>query len=411
MRNKSRSFVALSLFVSGLGGCDIWGEGGIGAASGVGGSCPFDLCEGLVGGSGGVGGNAAGGMDGVGGVGGEAPPPPVNDQCAGASYIDLAPGGHAFEHGTVLGAADDYRTFCADSAQASSGLRDVVYQLSLSGECSTTISLDGASGFDGALSLRSSSCEVDEYCSQTPGSQESFVSALLPGTYWIVVTANDGEVNDFTLSVQCDAPACGDGILNETPGEECDDGNTMDGDGCDASCTLEQAAAELDTCIGVAAGEPVAIASGELLRLPGDGSFVTTLGATDSGTGSCSLPPDHEFIFPAPDHVVRVRPSQDGTLRATLGLNGDGVPFCGPDALQEPAFPFPTGCYDRALHVREACEDVGSEVACSDSPDSWWTPEEVSFPVLAGQDYYVFVDGWNGDEFGVGQYVLELELE
>ncbi len=29
---------------------------------------------------------------------------------------------------------------------------------------------------------------------------------------------------------------CGDGILN--PGEECDDGNTVEGDGCSAVCTF-----------------------------------------------------------------------------------------------------------------------------------------------------------------------------
>ncbi len=32
-------------------------------------------------------------------------------------------------------------------------------------------------------------------------------------------------------------PACGDGFLD--PGEQCDDGNTHNGDGCDANCTLE----------------------------------------------------------------------------------------------------------------------------------------------------------------------------
>jgi cysteine-rich repeat protein len=32
-------------------------------------------------------------------------------------------------------------------------------------------------------------------------------------------------------------PCCGDGHLDE--GEECDDGNTADGDGCSATCTYE----------------------------------------------------------------------------------------------------------------------------------------------------------------------------
>ena len=39
--------------------------------------------------------------------------------------------------------------------------------------------------------------------------------------------------------ISCEAePYCGDGILD--PGEECDDGNNIDGDGCDANCTVEE---------------------------------------------------------------------------------------------------------------------------------------------------------------------------
>jgi cysteine-rich repeat protein len=38
--------------------------------------------------------------------------------------------------------------------------------------------------------------------------------------------------------VSCEAaPFCGDGILD--PGEECDDGNNINGDGCDENCTVE----------------------------------------------------------------------------------------------------------------------------------------------------------------------------
>ena len=33
-------------------------------------------------------------------------------------------------------------------------------------------------------------------------------------------------------------PYCGDGFLD--PGEECDDGNNVDGDGCSATCTIEE---------------------------------------------------------------------------------------------------------------------------------------------------------------------------
>jgi cysteine-rich repeat protein len=38
-------------------------------------------------------------------------------------------------------------------------------------------------------------------------------------------------------SCRCIPPVCGDG--SKAPGEECDDGNTIDGDGCSAACTRE----------------------------------------------------------------------------------------------------------------------------------------------------------------------------
>ncbi|MDB9944459.1 DUF4215 domain-containing protein [bacterium] len=37
------------------------------------------------------------------------------------------------------------------------------------------------------------------------------------------------------------APYCGDGVLQTTFGEECDDGNNVDGDYCAADCTEEEA--------------------------------------------------------------------------------------------------------------------------------------------------------------------------
>src|SRR5262249_51557690 len=34
-------------------------------------------------------------------------------------------------------------------------------------------------------------------------------------------------------------PACGDGLINLTPPEACDDGNTKPGDGCTGTCVVE----------------------------------------------------------------------------------------------------------------------------------------------------------------------------
>ena len=56
---------------------------------------------------------------------------------------------------------------------------------------------------------------------------------------------DEGEANRETYSVnqtchsscQGYAPYCGDGSVNLEAGETCDDGNRLDGDGCNSVCT------------------------------------------------------------------------------------------------------------------------------------------------------------------------------
>ncbi len=48
----------------------------------------------------------------------------------------------------------------------------------------------------------------------------------------------DGDGCDSSCQVEVGSP-CGDGTLDPTNGEECDDGNTAPGDGCSANCQLE----------------------------------------------------------------------------------------------------------------------------------------------------------------------------
>jgi cysteine-rich repeat protein len=57
--------------------------------------------------------------------------------------------------------------------------------------------------------------------------------AQVDPTIDVFVTGIDYLIDDPS----CQAPFCGDGILDSD--EECDDGNTTDGDGCSAACTVE----------------------------------------------------------------------------------------------------------------------------------------------------------------------------
>jgi cysteine-rich repeat protein len=57
-----------------------------------------------------------------------------------------------------------------------------------------------------------------------------------------VEACDNGGINDASCNANCTLPTCGDAITNTAAGEQCDDGNAVNGDGCSTSCTYESAA-------------------------------------------------------------------------------------------------------------------------------------------------------------------------
>ncbi len=53
------------------------------------------------------------------------------------------------------------------------------------------------------------------------------------------------DLSAFATDIDSD-PYCGDGIVNDAPNEECDDGNTTSGDGCDSDCQSEPELCDVD---------------------------------------------------------------------------------------------------------------------------------------------------------------------
>jgi cysteine-rich repeat protein len=288
---------------------------------------------------------------------------------------------------------------------------DLVYEVTTAETCSFFAATSGM--VDSEIIVRSV-CDVEEFCfNGNPNGGDGLALNLEAGTYFVIV---QGDPGDHTLSVECATPDCGDGVRND--GEECDDGNTADDDGCDSACTIEAPDLSVEDCAAAEGGAAVMLMPG-LTYVPAMAPLATTLGAVDNATGSCMVPPGTDFgkgIITAgsPDHVYRVRVTQAGSLTITLGNNIDGVPFCGPDMSIEPPFPYPAGCWDRSLYVRQADCDTGAEVACDDTGEYHQT-ESVTFAAAANTDYFVFVDGWtaftNGeDSYDRGLYTLEFDL-
>jgi len=382
---------------------------GSGGAGGTGGEAGQGGTAGAPNGGGGSGAGTTS-QGGNGGAGGMEVPPPPNDNCAGVTTVALAQGQQATVNGSTLGAADDYKEFCADADGATSGA-DVAYQVDVSGECTARFQLTGNGGFDPAFSFRFDTCELEgpsDICvNNTSGANELLTTSLQPGTYWLVVDGASNTKGDFTLQLQCNVPECGDGVVNS--GEDCDVGAGAPNDGCRdpgsvGECTFEANSPVLDTCAG-ADTAAVLISSGQTVLLPSAAPLRTTLGATDDGKGSCMTGAG------AGDHIYRIVPQQSGTLTLVLGEDFAGQDIC---AVIQDCDQI-NGCWDRALHVREgACADATAEVACTDSPDgNPGAVEQLNVTVQAGTPYYVVVDGYDADPSSCGNggsYVLRAQL-
>jgi len=66
----------------------------------------------------------------------------------------------------------------------------------------------------------------------------TFVGTTVEGSYIGWVAVSDGlAVEQFSATVNVQEEICGDGFLS--PSEECDVGNTIDGDGCSSTCQIE----------------------------------------------------------------------------------------------------------------------------------------------------------------------------
>lgn len=226
-----------------------------------------------------------------------------------------------------------------------------------------------------------SSTEIDCFEQKLPGTptKRSF-PVVANQTYYVFVDARDAKVANglYTLDVKLSAQACGNGTL-ETP-EQCDDGNTADGDGCAADCTLEAMPPELDTCPGY-----VIPFSG-----PADGPMTyratastASLAADVRSCGGASTAKDAVYTFVAPFN---------GVLSGKL-----------------------TSSFNGSIDVRTTCVAEGatgtlpSSVACGGS-NGGDGEETVRALVTAGTSYLIIVEGENVNANNAGPYTIDLSL-
>lgn len=113
-------------------------------------------------------------------------------------------------------------------------------------------------------------------CSKIDPATDSFANNLAVGTYFVGVeeSGNDATSQPYIVRINVLEPGCGDGIVQL--GEQCDDGNTNDADGCTNACTHLTCAPGETTFVGIASDLPKAI--------PDAGSTTSVINVPTMGT-------------------------------------------------------------------------------------------------------------------------------
>jgi cysteine-rich repeat protein len=253
-------------------------------------------------------------------------------------------------------------------------------------------SLDAGVGFDGAAidaHVDMDGASLDANASPDAPASDAWVSQPSEAGLLDAGPDDSGALDSGALdSGPPDAPradarvvGCGDRAVSIR--EECDDGNTLSGDGCDATCRLEDQGPGGETCfdrkvlqlVPTSAASLSASATGDL-SLASD-NFTCSLDTAGNGAS------DQVFAF---------------GLDATSDVSISAGPTAGPGNL--------------ILSVRgvggRSCPDTAGEISCVDDSD-YGGSETIALPALPAGIYYVFVD--QNDYFpNPGPYRLEVSV-
>jgi hypothetical protein len=205
--------------------------------------------------------------------------------------------------------------------------------------------------------------------------------------YYLVVGLSDYFGTGAVRAVMTITNLCPSGTLYSPAADACVDNPCLDPNpcvqanknACNSDVTVAPATYSCGCNVGFVADgagvcQPNASADGEacegviaipVVSGPGPQIAGTTENAVDDGEGTCS-------VNPAPDRVYGFTLTQE--MRVNITMNPD------------------LG-FDGLMHMRTACDDPDSQVACVDV-GALGGSEEFSEVLVPGA-YYLFVDGWN----------------
>lgn len=166
--------------------------------------------------------------------------PPPNDECAGAVTITGSGGTANGQNETATNSAG-VPVPCQSNIN-----KDVWYQFTLAGTKNIRLEANGPSVADPILVVYSGTCgaltQVACDDDSGPGNYSLIQATLNAGTYYVRIgTYNTTATGTFSLVYNLNlAGICGNNIIEA--GEQCDDGNTTNGDNCSSTCTVENTA-------------------------------------------------------------------------------------------------------------------------------------------------------------------------
>ncbi len=275
--------------------------------------------------------------------------------------------------GTTTGLFNHYAATCGGGTG-----RDAVYRIEPPLNGRATVRLKAA--FSAVLFARTGctdaktelACADDSHA--TADTTASLTFPVFQGApVFVFVDGYGGSAGEFTLDVDVETAVCGNGKA-EWP-EECDDGNTNDGDGCSSTCTLDDATSP-SACPGMRYRLGATPSNPGVVSFAGDTSTLSHGGGNASGCVSNGS---------GPNAVYAITPTVTGSLSLALLAN------------------YPTAL----LHVRRECAESTTQIACSGVTDAL-VPATTNIPVVAEQMVYVYVD--SGAIDAKGRYTLDAKL-
>lgn len=255
--------------------------------------------------------------------------------------------------------------------------KELVYALTSDVKGRARVVLDAA--FDALLYARTSCATATSElaCKNVPagGGKTELVFPIDAGqTVYLVVDGAAGTSGKFQLDVTIGGASCGDGLAQYP--EQCDDGNVVAGDGCSPTCDLETPSAEPGVCPGASYTLVGSLAAPVKVSFAGDVStLASTAGSFGCGSGSSGK-----------DQVYAITPTISGAITAELVAS------------------YPSSL----VHVRGECFTSSTELDCREE-DLPSVPVKTTFPVVAQQTYFVFVDSQKSS-VADGRYTLDVTL-